>query len=486
MHAFSGEYDVLIIGGGIVGAGVARDAALRGLRVGLVDRYDFAFGTSSRSSRLLHGGIRYLAQGRVGLVREASREKHVLQRIAPHLTQPLPFVFLTYKGSHYPLWKLRFGVKLYDWLCGAGNLGRSSTLSSKETLAHLGGATPATNGLTGSARYFDALTNDARLVLDTLRSAAKAGAELANYTQFESAERDGKNWVCRVSGSDEVGGRLEAPEREQEIRAKTIVCATGPWADGMGNNRLHLRLTKGIHLVIDRARLPVPDAVVMTEGKRVLFAIPWGERVILGTTDTDFDAKSEGAIAQVCAEAEDIAYVLKVTNQSFPGAKLTSDDVRATWAGLRPLIANPNGTPSDISRSHEIRVSDAGWIEVAGGKLTTYRLMAEQAVDRVEEQLSRTKTASVTATLPLVSPDEAAGISAIVPPAVTREAVLHYCRNEWARHLDDVMIRRSGWHYYLPNSTDVAKQVAVWMCEILGWDSARERQELERYSEHQS
>jgi len=480
MHAFSGIYDVLIVGGGIVGAGVARDAALRGLRVALVDRYDFAFGTSSRSSRLLHGGIRYLAQGRVGLVREASREKHVLQHIAPHLTQPLPFVFLTYKGSHYPLWKLRFGVKLYDWLCGAGNLGRSSALTFKETLAHLGDAKPDTNGLTGSARYFDALTNDARLVLDTLRSAVKAGAELANYTRFDGAERDGESWICRISDGDVA---VNSPSASRELLARTIVCATGPWADGMGKNQLKLRLTKGIHLVIDRARLPAPDAIVMTEGKRVLFAIPWGERVILGTTDTDYEQKGTvDSIADVRADQEDIDYVLRVTNQKFPEAKLTTGDVRATWAGLRPLIANPNGTPSDISRSHEIRVPSPGWVEVAGGKLTTYRLMAEQAVDRVQEQLGRAKTASVTATQPLVTPTEAEGISAIVPPGVTREAVAHYCKNEWARHLDDVMIRRAGWHYYVPDCAEVSKQVVVWMGELLNWDSARQRQELERYS----
>lgn len=480
MHSFSGEYDVLVIGGGIVGAGVARDAALRGLRVALVDRYDFAYGTSSRSSRLLHGGIRYLAQGRVGLVREASREKHVLQHIAPHLTQPLPFLFLTYKGSHYPLWKLRFGVKLYDWLCGAGNLGRSSALSFKETLAHLGSAQPDPTILTGAARYFDALTNDARLVLDTLRSAAKAGAELANYTRFEGAERDGQSWVCRVRASDpEVD-----TESVQEIRARAIVCATGPWAQNFGKNTLQLRLTKGIHIVIDRARLPVPDAIVMTEGKRILFAIPWGERVILGTTDTDFkaDAKSGDSLAQIHADEADIDYVLGVTNATFPGAKLRRDDVRSTWAGLRPLIANPNGSPSDISRSHEIRVSEPGWIEVAGGKLTTYRLMAEQAVDRVEEELGRVKTASATAEQPLVTPAEAAGISAIVPPNVTREAVVHYCTNEWARHLDDVMVRRSGWHYYVPNRAEVAQQTAVWMGEILKWDAVRREWELKRYS----
>lgn len=484
MHSFTGEYDLLVIGGGIVGSGVARDAALRGLRVALVDRYDFAFGTSSRSSRLLHGGIRYLAQGRVGLVREASREKHVLQYIAPHLTQPLPFLFLTYKGSHYPLWKLRFGVKLYDWLCGAGNLGQSSTLSFKETLDHLGGAQPDPTALTGAARYFDALTNDARLVLDTLRSAAKAGAELANYTAYESAERRGNEWICRVRTSD-TGFNGDTV---QEIRTRSIVCATGPWAQNFGKNTLQLRLTKGIHVVIDRARMPVPDAIVMTEGKRILFAIPWGERVILGTTDTDYnpDTNAGDPLGRITADDADIDYVLRVTNATFPGVKLLRDDVRSTWAGLRPLIANPNGSPSDISRSHEIRVSAPGWIEVAGGKLTTYRLMAEQAVDLVLRELGRPQIPSTSWEKPLVTPEEVVGVSAIVPAGVTREAVVHYCAKEWAQHLDDVLVRRSGWHYYVPNRAEVAKQVATWMAECQSWDEARRELELKRYFGNQS
>ena len=471
--------DVLVIGGGIVGAGVARDAAMRGLKTGLVEQYDFAFGTSSRSSRLLHGGIRYLAQGRIGLVREASHEKHVLRRIAPHLAAPLAFLFPTYKGGPWPRWKLSLGVGIYDWLCGEGNLGRSSTLDRAETLAHQKDCALSDAGLTGAVRYFDGLTNDSRLVLDTLRSAAANGAMLLNYARLESAERMSTNrdgWKCVVKSS------AFGHESISEIQARCVVSATGPWADKLPYNKMGLRLTKGVHLVVDRARLPVVDAVVMTEGSRILFAIPWGERVILGTTDTDYDAKSEDALAVVRASAEDIRYVLDVTNRHFRRAELTTRDVMSTWAGLRPLIANPNGTPSDISRAHEIRMSEPGWLEIAGGKLTTYRLMAEQAVNQIVRHLDANTRVSRTALEPLLDPEDVHGISGIVPPPVTRQIVEHFCRNEWAVHLDDVMVRRTSWTHYCKNSADVAAQVANWMAEILGWDAGRRNVELARYN----
>ena len=295
---------MLIIGGGIVGSGVARDAAMRGLRVGLAEQHDFAFGTSSRSSRLLHGGMRYLAQGRLGLVRQSSVEKRILHRIAPHLAEPLAFLFPTYRGTDWPLWQLRIGVKIYDLLCGGKNFGKSVSLSRAETMKR----TPTLNAdqLTGAVRYFDALTNDARLVLDTLRSAAKAGATVLNYFKFKDAHRESGLWRCEAE--DRLTGQ------NHSLRARAVVNATGPWADGLPHSHVKLRLTKGIHLVIDRRRLPVPNAVVMTEGKRILFVIPWGERVILGTTDTDY----RGSLEDVRADREDIDYVLRVVNRFFP------------------------------------------------------------------------------------------------------------------------------------------------------------------------
>jgi glycerol-3-phosphate dehydrogenase len=468
--ALGGEpLDVLIVGGGIVGAGVARDAALRGLRTGLVEQYDVAFGTSSRTSRLLHGGLRYLAQGRLGLVYEASREKRVLHRIAPHLAEPLAFVFPTYRGSGWPHWKLRLGVRIYDLLCGGQNLGPSSSLTADEVLQRL--PQPRSQGLTGGVRYFDALTNDARLVLDTLRSASRQGALVANYTRLEEARPVGPGWRCTVR--DMLTGHA------YEVAARSVVHATGPWAQRLPQNSIRLRLTKGVHLVIDRHRLPIADAVVMARGSRILFAIPWRERVILGTTDTDY----EGPIEDLHTGSADVDYILDVVNGAFPSAAIDRIDVVSTWAGLRPLIASGHGGPSDISRAHLIRSPQPGWLDVAGGKLTTYRLIAEQVVDQVLGHLGRPPVACLTARLPLLEEREVAGLSGIGPPEITARVVEHCCREEWAVYLDDVMVRRTGWQFYYRDRRPIAEQAAGWMAEILGWDQARRDAELARWQE---
>ena len=444
-----GTVDVLIVGGGIVGAGVARDAAMRGLSVVLVDRADFASGTSSRSSRLLHGGLRYLAQGRLRLVREAGTEKMVLHRIAPHLTRPMPFVFPTYRGTEWKLWKLRIGVKIYDRLSAGRNFERSGWLRPADVQCTVPGLNP--HDLTGAVRYYDAVTGDARLVIDTLRSAASHGATVVNYAPFDRAERRGDAWRCALR--DALSGRTF------ELTARTVVNAAGAWADRFPQSRVKLRLTKGVHLVVPRERLPVPECVVMTEGPRILFAIPWGERTILGTTDTDY----AGDPASPTCEPADAAHVLCVVNRSFPQARLHDGDVVSTWAGLRPLLATKSGRPSDISRAHEIHMTDPGWFDVAGGKLTTYRLMAEQAVDRVVSFLGVRAAPCATASEPLIPNESNPRFSGVVPPAVRREAVEHYCRNEWAVHLDDVLLRRAGWQHYCDEVPAVARQVAEWM-----------------------
>lgn len=458
--------DILIVGGGIVGAGIARDAAMRGLRVGLVEQNDFASGTSSRSSRLLHGGIRYLAQGRVLLVREASIEKTIIHKIAPHLAEPLAFVFPTYKGAGWPLWQLRIGVRIYDALCGGRNLGKSTGLNRKETLRRISGL--ETSGLGGAVRYFDGLTNDARLVLDTLRSASRSGASVANYTRLLSAERAGDSWNCRLEN--------RRTHETFAVQARNVVNATGPWADGLAHSSVKLRLTKGIHLVLDRARLSFEDAVVITEGKRILFIIPWGERIIVGTTDTDYEASPE----DVHSTKEDIDYVLASVNRFLPSARLTAADIVSSWAGLRPLLADPNGNPSDISRSHEIRNPKPGWWDVAGGKLTTYRLMAEQAVDRILKKKTGSPHASRTAQEALLPPGEIRG-SGILPPPFSKEIVEHFCRNEWAVHLDDLMTRRTSWQYYHRDAGRLAEQASFWMAECLWWKESTRIEELERH-----
>ncbi len=459
--------DVLIIGGGIVGAGVARDAAMRGLRTGLVEQHDFAFGTSGRSSRLLHGGIRYLAQGRLRLVREASMEKTIIHRIAPHLSVPLPFVFPVWRGNRdWKLWKLKIGVKLYDLLCGGRNLGTSTWLSARDTLAKVPGLNPA--GLKGAVRYFDGFTNDARLVMDTLRSAANHGAAVVNYCRFTGADRRGF-WECGVE--DGLTGGT------QNIQARTIVNATGPWSDRLPHSRVKLRLTKGIHLVLDHARLPVPDTIVMTEGTRILFAIPWGERTILGTTDTDYDGAPEDA----GVAPSDTAYLLETANRFFSGARLSVNDVISAWSGVRPLIADPKGRPSDISRAHQITNPEPGWWDIAGGKLTTYRLMAEQTADALLRFLPGSPRRECrTASEPLLPAADTENISGILPPEFSPTVIEHFVSREWAVHLDDVIVRRTSWRQYCQDWEEKARETAEWMGEMLGWSAEQRDAELAR------
>ncbi len=432
-----------------------------------MEQHDFASGTSSRSTRLLHGGIRYLAQGRIGLVREASKEKTVLNRIAPHLSDPLAFVFPTYRRVGLPKWKLSIGVKLYDLLCGRRNLGPSSRLSPAQTVALL--PELAQRDLTGAVRYFDGLTNDARLVLDTLLSAAHHSAKLCNYTQFVSASQGESHWQCELHDM--------RSDTQKIVRTRCLVNATGPWSDRIPQSRTSLRLTKGVHLVIDRSRLTLPDAVVISEGSRVLFVIPWGERVILGTTDTDYD----GPLDDPRCESEDMQYVLDSANKSFPEARLTESDVISAWAGLRPLVADPNGDPSDISRRHDITMSHPGWWDATGGKLTTYRLMAEEIVNEVVSYLGVKAPRCQTGRQLLLENTVTEGVSGILPPPVSQALVHRYCREEWASHLDDVMIRRTSWRYYHPEHFEIASRVAVWMGEALGWSPTETGAELARY-----
>jgi glycerol-3-phosphate dehydrogenase len=486
-HLTTAELDVLVAGGGIVGAGVARDAAMRGLRVGLVEQYDLAFGTSSRSTRLLHGGLRYLAQGHIGLVYESSHEKKIVHGIAPHLSRPLPIIFPTYRLTSWPFWKLRIGVKLYDLLCGGRNLGPSYGMRAGEVLARVPELKPY--DLTGGGCFFDSQSNDARLVIDTLRSAAGHGATVCNYLRLENAVPNKNGWECQL--------RDTFTDKTHKVFARTVVNACGPWSARLPNSSVKLRLTKGVHLVIDRKRLDVPDAVMVTEGQRTLFAIAWGERTILGSTDTDYD----GPLDDVHTDSDDVRYVLEIINRYFPNAKITPADIISTWAGLRPLIATGRGGPSDISRAHQILMPKPGWIDVAGGKLTTYRLIGEQVVDRVVKHLGKQTPPCHTAEEPLCdmvenvpfpigkgaggegheTQKDARLESGILPPPVCREVVEHYCRNEWVIHLDDVMIRRTSWHYYLNNPIETAQQVADWMADICAWDAQRQEAELARY-----
>ena len=381
------------------------------------------------------------------------------------------------------------GVKIYDLLCGGRNLGKSAALSRDEVLSAVPGL--SNDNLTGAVRYFDGFTCDARLVIDTLRSAANNGAKVFNYAALMEGRPSADRWTCQIQ--DKLSDQIS------QIDASVVVNATGAWADLLPASRVPLRLTKGSHLVIDRKRLPINDAIVMADGKRILFAIPWGVRVILGTTDTDYQGDRD---APVCDRA-DAEYILRIANLNFPSAALTFADIKSTWAGLRPLIdGKKSGAPSDISRRHLIEMTEPGWFDVAGGKLTTYRLMAEQTVDRIVTHLKIDAPQSSTATTPLIQPfsrvacdptsaahgshatrlkGSAPSFRGITPPEVAREAVEHFCRKEWALCLDDVMIRRTSWQHYVDDPDAVAGRVSQWMAEVLAWAPGARDDERTRY-----
>jgi len=458
---------VLVIGGGIVGAGIARDAAMRGLNVKLVEQHDFASGTSSKTSRLLHGGLRYLAQGNIKLVHEASREKVILKKIAPHLSTALPFVFPTRKKGTWKKWKLSIGVKIYDWLCYGKNFGPSQSLSTKEITELVTGLN--SDALTGGVRYYDGFTCDSRLVIDTLRSASRHGAEIRNYCRFVKAKRENKIWNCTLTTKN---------SGNETIQSKFIVNASGPWCNNFKRSSITVRPSKGAHLIIHKNKLSLNNAVVMPEGKRILFAIPWGERVILGTTDTYYD----GPLNTIKCDEEDKGYILNVVNKNFPNADISKKDILSTYAGLRPLVYDGSKGPSDISRKHEIKLSEEGWLDVAGGKLTTYRLIAEETVDKIYQQQNQLSPPCHTANEPLLTKEEQKkNTSHVIPPTLSKEVVFHYCANEWARHLNDVMIRRSGWKHYVDDSKATALQVLEWMSGYFSWDKDTQVKELERY-----
>lgn len=376
--------DVLIIGGGIVGCGAARDAAMRGLKVGLVEASDIASGTSSRSSKLVHGGLRYLEQGEFSLVFEAVSERRVLMDIAPHLVNPLGFVFPVYKRSRRGVFTVNLGMWLYDGL----SLFRSPKIHRNLSSADVAKEEPALDqtDLKGAPLYYDCSTDDARLTLENALDAKAEGAEIHTWTKMVGLRRDAAGRVTGARVRDMLNGE------ERDIDARVVINATGPWSDTVRQGpKPLLRTTKGVHIVVEHARLPVKNAVVCfhpTDG-RVLFAIPWGDRTYVGTTDTDY----VGDPADVAADAADVRYLLDAANVYFPASKLLEADVISTWAGLRPLISS-EGSESSVSREHEIMVGNDGLITIAGGKLTTYRKMAKEVVGQAIALLRLTAMAT--------------------------------------------------------------------------------------------
>jgi len=387
----SERFDVLVIGGGITGVGVARDAALRGLSVALVERDDFASGTSSRSSRLVHGGLRYLEHGHLHLVFESSLERRRLLDLAPHLVRPLEFTWPVYEGSRVPRWKLGAGLFLYDLLALFRNVAPHRRLDPDEVIARE--PMLRAEGLTGGASYYDAATDDARLTLATALGARDAGAAVVNHAGVRRltamrGRTDGAVIADAITGS------------ETRVRARVVVNAAGPWSDEI--RRLDepgapptLRGTKGVHITVPRGRVGNHAALTLLSpvDGRVMFILPGETHTIVGTTDTETTATPD----DVRASRTDVAYLLDAANHFFPAARLTADDVVCAWAGIRPLIAGRFGEDAaGASREHEITVSDRGVVSVSGGKLTTYRAMSAEVIDVVERELGNASRASGT------------------------------------------------------------------------------------------
>jgi glycerol-3-phosphate dehydrogenase len=516
--------DLLVIGGGINGAGIARDAAMRGLRTILVEQNDLGSGTSSRSSRLIHGGLRYLEQGEFGMVLEANRERRTLRRIAPHLVWPLPFVFPVHRGDRVTRWRLAAGMLLYDALALFRNvrahrmLGKRGMLEAEPMLRD--------RGLLGGARYYDAQCDDARLVVATARSAIHQGALVSNYMAVTGLERT----AGRV-----VGAQLEDRLTGERgvIRASVVVNASGPWADQV--RRLEdagaaplLQPTKGVHVVVDRGRIDHREAVAFTSpiDGRVMFVLPWGDLSYRGTTDTDTLEPPD----DLRVTGDDVVYLLRSVNSRFPSARLGVEDVRASWAGLRPLLVDRDKLfTSKRSREHEIVHGSGGMLTLVGGKLTTYRSIAAEVVDQAMRELrhrdgrprhaeartdmeplpggetadlSQFRDRGLELGIPAVSIEhllrhygtEAAGIfnlggadrrlfRRLVPdhPAIEAE-VVHAVRRELAQTVEDVLVRRFHQYYeQLEHGAPSAHRVAELMGEELGWDDGRVDAEAERY-----
>lgn len=507
-------FDVLVIGGGITGAAIARDAVLRGFRTALVEKGDFAVGTSSRSTRLVHGGIRYLEYGEFRLVFDACSERRILRRIAPRLVRPLPFLYPLYAGQRPAPWKLRLGLALYDVLSLFRNVQRHRWLSPEEATRRE--PILSSQGLVGVGRYYDAEVNDARLTLAMARSAHLHGAVVVNYTPVVGLMKAGG----KIVGAQVVDARTG---REIEVRARVVVNATGVWTDHVRrldqpDARPMLRPTKGIHFLIPRARLYTHHAIIFPSPRdgRHLFIIPWKDFAFVGTTDTDY----EGDLDDPAADAEDVAYLLEAVNHLLPGASVGEDEIISTWAGLRPLVAAP-GHPSAVSRKHVIVESPSGLVTITGGKLTTARRMAEELTDRVAKRLAemgvfarsdcRTQAPVEGAQ---VEPVEMEGVAEpvgrhlaetyggdarrilgyveenptlgepIVPglPYLLAEA-LYAVRHEMALTLSDVLIRRTHVIYEADDGGIArARAVAGVMAPHLGWDAAEIERQLAEYA----
>ncbi|WP_332775661.1 glycerol-3-phosphate dehydrogenase/oxidase [Polaromonas sp.] len=459
------QYDVAIIGGGATGLGVALDAAARGFSVVLVESHDFAKGTSSRATKLVHGGVRYLAQGNISLVREALQERTRLLANAPHLAQPLPFVMPSYKFWETPFYGV--GLKMYDTLAGKAGLGDTEFLSREKTLQYL--PTAQQQGLKGGVKYWDGQFDDARLALALARSAARQGALLVNYCAATGLVHDqGKLVGLRVQ-DQETGQALE-------LRAKCVVNAAGVWVDQLRlqdgqaigrDTQAMVAPSQGVHIVVDRSFLPTDHALLVpkTADGRVLFAVPWLGKTILGTTDTP----RHDLAREPLAFKEEVDFILRESARYLSKAPGPAD-IKSIWVGLRPLVKPADddaGSTQALSREHTVLVSKSGLVTVTGGKWTTYRAMAEDVLDKCfAANLLPQRAGAVTARLQLVGAQassrkisdapglhlygsESAAVLALpgadreLGGGLTEAMVRFAARSEYARTVEDVLARRS-------------------------------------------
>jgi glycerol-3-phosphate dehydrogenase len=496
-------FDLLVIGGGITGCGIARDAALRGLAVALVEKDDFASGTSSRSSRLVHGGVRYLEHGHLHLVFESSAERRRLLRLAPHLVRPLRFTWPVYEGARISRWKLSAGLTLYDLLALFRNVGRHERLSRAGVLARE--PMLSADGLRGGASYFDAATDDARLTLANARGAIAAGAIVVNHA--EATVRVGNQRAVGATVRDCLDGSTT------DVRAAIVVRATGPWTGTV-------RGSKGAHIAVPRDRVGNNDALTLLSPRdgRVLFTLPANEHTIIGTTETPTDASPD----TVRATNDDVRYLLDAVNAFFPRAALRPDDVVSAWAGIRPLVPT-TGSAGSASREHAIGVERDGVVTITGGKLTTYRIMAAQVVDVVMQRLARPGHGGATARQPLPGGDFEsldALVGTIVREVQDLDLAAHLARTfgtEWravwaeiagngaervvadlpytvgelrysARHelaltLGDLLIRRTHLAFETrDHAMSIAGRVAAVIAPVLGWDERERARALSDYA----
>jgi glycerol-3-phosphate dehydrogenase len=527
----SEPFDLLVIGAGITGAGVARDAALRGLQVALVDAGDIGGGTSSRSSRLVHGGLRYLETFDFALVFEALIERRRLLKLAPHLVHPLPFLFPVFRGDPTGVLKLGAGMWLYETLSLFRSPRRHRLMSRRRVREQEPGL--RTEGLKGGALYFDAQVDDARLTLAVARGAHEAGATVVPYAKVTEIE-------ARIGAMSSAAAEDRLSGRATRISARLIINAGGPWSDRIRcladpSSRPRLRTTKGVHILVDRDRVGHRNAIIFRSAVdgRVMFVLPWGRYTYVGTTDTE--SPSEPGEAR--ADSADVEYLLRSVNSIFPGARLGPADVLSTWTGLRPLLAPERGGPrseSATSREHAIWRDGGGMLNVAGGKLTTYRSMAAETADRaariLEAEFGVASGRCYTEFLPLPGAPEQEwsrfteefgmraaklGLEAaeadhlaqrhggdadrilslleahpeLAEPVAEghpylRAEVVHAVRCEMATSLEDVLRRRTQIFYEAGDGgVEVARMVAETMAAEagLGWSASEVDEQLRRY-----